>query len=146
MFSKNKKTSLSFCSLEGLIAQLANLSSEQNIFFVIDKKVLKLYPSLKQKNMISVTANEKLKSLESFESIVTQLLEKEIKRTDSLVIIGGGSLIDSLGFVASTLFRGIPYYSVPTTYLSQIDSAHGGKTALNLNDYKNIIGSFYPPK
>lgn len=73
------------------------------------------------------------------------VLEKSIKRNFTLISIGGGITQDVTGFVASTLFRGIKWIYIPTTLLAQSDSCIGSKTSLNYKDYKNLIGTFYPP-
>ena len=67
------------------------------------------------------------------------------KRNTYLISLGGGILQDLCGFIASTLYRGIPWIIIPTTLLSQADSCIGGKNALNHQKYKNMIGTFYPP-
>ena len=74
------------------------------------------------------------------------MIEKQFTRTDCIVALGGGVVGDLAGFVASTFNRGIDFYNIPTTLLSQVDSSIGGKTAIDFNGYKNIVGAFYPPK
>jgi 3-dehydroquinate synthase len=63
-----------------------------------------------------------------------------------VIAVGGGVVGDLLGFAASAYMRGIDFYNIPTTLLSQIDSSIGGKTAINLGGVKNIVGAFYQPK
>ena len=65
---------------------------------------------------------------------------------DTIIALGGGVIGDLVGFVASTYKRGIEFINIPTSSLSMIDSSIGGKTAINYKHYKNVIGSFYPPK
>ena len=74
------------------------------------------------------------------------MLEKEFTRKDCVVAVGGGVVGDLSGFAASCYMRGIDFYNVPTTLLSQIDSSVGGKTAVDLDGVKNAIGTFYQPK
>ena len=74
------------------------------------------------------------------------MAEKSFTRTDCVVAVGGGVCGDLGGFVASTYMRGIDFYNVPTTLLSQVDSSIGGKVAIDLCGYKNIVGAFYQPK
>ena len=96
-----------------------------------------------------VRAGEDLKSIDSFPTHIKAILEKtkNIPRKQLVVIsLGGGSVGDFAGFVASTLKRGVRLIHIPSTWLSAIDSAHGGKTALNVGPYKNQVGSFYWPK
>jgi 3-dehydroquinate synthase len=74
------------------------------------------------------------------------MLKYQFSRKDCVVSVGGGVVGDLGGFVASLYMRGIDFYNVPTTVLSQIDSSIGGKTAVNLAGIKNVIGAFYQPK
>nr|BFD64371.1 hypothetical protein BdHM001_30520 [Bdellovibrio sp. HM001] len=94
-----------------------------------------------------VKAGESLKSVDQFpEHIarIVQLCEGASARRLTLVVAGGGSVGDFGGFVASILKRGVGLVHLPSTWLSAIDSAHGGKTALNVGSAKNQIGTFYP--
>ncbi len=96
--------------------------------------------------IITVPEGESGKSLDSFTSIQKQLLDAHFTRSDAIVAVGGGVCGDLAGFCAATYMRGIDFYNIPTTLLSQVDSSVGGKTAVNLAGYKNMIGSFYQPK
>ena len=94
-----------------------------------------------------VDAGEPLKNIEHFSNHVKNILEtwgSQISRDHRIISIGGGSVGDFSGFVASVLKRGVQLTHVPTTWLSAVDSAHGGKTALNVGGVKNQVGSFYP--
>ncbi|MBQ8559368.1 MAG: 3-dehydroquinate synthase [Tyzzerella sp.] len=93
-----------------------------------------------------VTQGEGSKSLQTAEEILVEMLEHQFSRKDCVVGVGGGVVGDLSGFVASLYMRGIDFYNVPTTLLSQVDSSIGGKTAVNLAGIKNIIGAFYQPK
>lgn len=93
-----------------------------------------------------VAQGEGSKSLQTTEEILTQMLAEGFSRKDAVVSVGGGVIGDLGGFVASLYMRGIDFYNVPTTLLSQVDSSIGGKTAVNLAGIKNIIGAFYQPK
>ena len=68
-----------------------------------------------------------------------------MKRTDAVIALGGGVVGDLAGFAASIYLRGIPFLQIPTTLLSMIDSSVGGKTAVNTEFGKNLIGTFYQP-
>ena len=74
------------------------------------------------------------------------MLENGFSRKDCVVAVGGGVVGDLSGFAASAYMRGIDFYNIPTTLLSQIDSSIGGKTAINFGNVKNIVGAFYQPK
>lgn len=93
-----------------------------------------------------VAQGEGSKSLQTTEEILTQMLAEGFSRKDAVVSVGGGVVGDLGGFVASLYMRGIDFYNLPTTLLSQVDSSIGGKTAVNLAGIKNIIGAFYQPK
>ena len=93
-----------------------------------------------------VSQGEDSKSLQTAEEILREMLEHGFSRKDCVVAVGGGVVGDLGGFVASLYMRGVDFYNVPTTVLSQVDSSIGGKTAVNLAGIKNIIGAFYQPK
>ena len=93
-----------------------------------------------------VRQGEGSKSFKVFEELETLLMENNFSRTDCVVAVGGGVVGDLSGFTAACYMRGIDFYNIPTTVLSQVDSSIGGKTAINLGNIKNIVGAFYPPK
>lgn len=93
-----------------------------------------------------VPEGEGSKSLQTAEEILIEMLEHQFGRKDCVVAVGGGVVGDLSGVVASLYMRGIDFYNVPTTVLSQVDSSIGGKTAVNLAGIKNIIGAFHQPK
>lgn len=86
------------------------------------------------------------KNFDTFQGILAHMIEENFTRTDAVVAVGGGVVGDVAGFVASTFMRGIDFYNIPTTLLSQVDSSIGGKTAVDFMGIKNIVGAFYPPK
>lgn len=94
----------------------------------------------------TIPKGEASKSFENFGRILDYLIEKEFSRTDCIVAVGGGVVGDLAGFVASCYMRGIDFYNIPTTLLSQVDSSIGGKTAIDKLGIKNVVGAFYPPK
>jgi 3-phosphoshikimate 1-carboxyvinyltransferase len=94
--------------------------------------------------VLLVDAGEKLKSLAALEVLAERVLEKHASKPLTLVAVGGGSIGDCVGFLASILWRGVTLWHVPTTMLAMIDSAHGGKNAVNLPNAKNQLGTFYP--
>lgn len=95
---------------------------------------------------VTVPQGESSKSLASFEHILSVMLDNRFTRTDCVVAVGGGVVGDLAGFVAASFLRGVDFYNVPTTVLSQVDSAVGGKVAVNLNGIKNCVGAFYQPQ
>ena len=92
-----------------------------------------------------IVFNEKSKNLKTVSSIVKVLEKNNFSRNDSLISVGGGICGDVCGFASSIFKRGLNFINVPTTLLSQVDSAIGGKTGINSLSGKNMIGSFYQP-
>ncbi len=89
---------------------------------------------------------EQSKNFETYISICQKLLDCSFTRKDAVIAVGGGVVGDMSGFAAATYMRGIDFYNIPTTLLSQVDSSIGGKTAIDFCGVKNIIGAFYQPK
>ena len=92
-----------------------------------------------------VASDERGKTLDEADAIYDWLLDLRLRRDDILLVVGGGAIDDLGGFVASTYMRGVPLVKVPTSLESMIDSAFGGKTALNHPRASNLIGTFYQP-
>ena len=86
------------------------------------------------------------KTLENFGLLCQKMLDEGFTRKDCVVAVGGGVVGDLAGFAAACYMRGIDFYNVPTTLLSQVDSSVGGKTAVDLGTVKNIVGAFHQPK
>lgn len=127
--------------------------THKKIFILTDENVAPLHlnnliQSLQNYEVQSVVipAGEDAKSLPMFAHVCEELLKKEIRRNNLLIGLGGGVIGDLAGFVAATLFRGLPFINIPTTLLSQMDSSIGGKTGIDFYQRKNILGSFYQPK
>ena len=96
--------------------------------------------------VMTVPQGEDSKSIPRFSTILSEMLKRGFSRKDAVVAVGGGVIGDLAGFAASAYMRGIDFYNIPTTVLSQVDSSIGGKTAVNLDGVKNIVGAFYQPK
>ena len=96
--------------------------------------------------IITVGQGEGSKSPEVFTRVLEKMVEMGMTRSDCVVAVGGGVVGDLSGFSAASYMRGIDFYNIPTTLLSQVDSSIGGKTAINLGGVKNIVGAFYQPK
>lgn len=94
----------------------------------------------------TVAQGEASKSLDGFATLLQTMLDHGFSRRDCVVAVGGGVVGDLAGFAASAYMRGIDFYNIPTTLLSQIDSSIGGKTAVNFGGVKNSVGAFYQPK
>ncbi|MGH7660742.1 MAG: 3-dehydroquinate synthase [Vulcanimicrobiaceae bacterium] len=95
--------------------------------------------------VVPVAANENLKSLRTVEPLYGKLLRAGLDRRSTIVGVGGGTIGDAIGFLAATFLRGVRFVSVPTTLLADVDSAIGGKTGLNHEFGKNLIGVFAQP-
>lgn len=129
---------------------LSKFFSLSNSIVVIDKIVYDLYfqkdyPIKNYANIILLEINEHIKKLESVQLLYDAAINFPAKKNLTIISIGGGILQDITGFFASTIYRGINWIYVPTTLLAQSDSCMGSKTSLNYKDFKNILGTFYPP-
>ena len=128
-------------------------------YFNLDRKVLvvtdsgvpaeyakTVAESAKEGYIVTFPRGEENKNFETYKTVLSALTEKGFTRTDCVVAVGGGVVGDLAGFAAASYMRGIDFYNIPTTVLSQIDSSIGGKTAIDFYGYKNIIGAFHQPK
>jgi shikimate kinase/3-dehydroquinate synthase len=97
-------------------------------------------------DQIVVRPGEASKNLDTWQSVVDQLLEARVERRTTVIALGGGVVGDLAGFAAATTLRGLPFVQVPTTLLSQVDSSVGGKTGVNTPRGKNLVGAFYQPR
>jgi len=132
------------CSLKlGKIA----IITDNNVNVLYGDKFLKL---LKSKNlnsfMISFNAGEKNKTRKTKSKIEDVLASQGLGRGGLIIALGGGVVGDLSGFIASTYMRGISFIQIPTTLLAMVDSSIGGKTAVDTEKGKNMIGTFYQPK
>lgn len=100
----------------------------------------------KEATVFTLPQGEENKHMGSFENILEAMLKASLTRKDCVVAVGGGVVGDMTGFAAACYMRGIDFYNVPTTLLSQVDSSIGGKTAIDFKGVKNIVGAFYQPK
>lgn len=135
----------------GALQKLTVLLPEHNkILIVTDNKIPEKYAKTVQEAFAqavikTVPSGEESKSLKTYEEILTLMLEHNFTRKDAVIAVGGGVCGDLAGFCASCYMRGISFYNIPTSLLSQVDSSVGGKTAVNLCGIKNIVGTFYQP-
>ncbi|MCH5342732.1 MAG: 3-dehydroquinate synthase [Acetatifactor sp.] len=143
-------------SFDGLWEELAELSAEQKrICIVTDSTVDGIYGEeilkilegkcLKAAKYV-FPAGEENKTLDTVRGVYKFLIEEGFDRKDMLLALGGGVVGDLTGYVAATYLRGIDYVQVPTTLLSQTDSSIGGKTGVDFDGYKNMVGAFKMPK
>ncbi len=125
--------------------KIIHINNCENTIVYIDENVSKLYPLLDRDTTIKINCIEDNKNLFGCQKIFESLVARKANINTKIIAIGGGILQDLVGFCASTFCRGIEYILVPTTLLSQVDSCIGGKTSLNFQNKKNILGTFYPP-
>ncbi len=124
--------------------------STPNVFTLIDKTVLDLYQAtfsryLNPNKTFSIEASEDSKRFEELTPVFTWLIETGFRRDCTLLVIGGGVLQDIGAYVSTTFRRGIRWEFIPTTLLSQCDSCIGSKSSINIGEFKNQLGTFYPP-
>ncbi len=144
---------------EGLLARagalLAPVLPQKRAIVVSDANVARLHmktllDGLRENGFetgtVIVPAGEATKNLDTYLSVVDQLLEARVERRTAVIALGGGVVGDLAGFAAATTLRGLPFVQIPTTLLSQIDSSVGGKTGVNTKRGKNLVGAFYQPR
>ena len=122
-----------------------HLSSEPEVYVVYDRNVAWVVKDFPWK-ALPIETSESRKTLETVEGICRWLVEQNASRSALILAVGGGITTDMAGFAASIYKRGIRYANLPTTLLSQVDAAIGGKTGVNLDGYKNMLGAFRMPE
>lgn len=136
--------------LVSLSEALARLQTEPELFVVYDKNAgsvaLPLLDALPVRASLALETSEEAKTLETVQALERWLLQADASRGALLLAVGGGITTDLVGFTAAIYKRGIRYANVPTTLLAQVDAAIGGKTGVNLDGYKNMLGAFRMPE
>lgn len=134
---------------------LLSLSAKQKVLVISNVTVAPLYADKItamldqigcQSAVLELPDGEKYKSLETFNTVMTYLIEHNYSRDVVVIALGGGVIGDLVGFASACYQRGVDFIQIPTTLLSQVDSSVGGKTAVNHPLGKNMIGAFYQPK
>ena len=145
--SYRREYGVSFITIKEMVDEVRGL---KNTFAVIDRKVMELYGSdlkgLFGDNVFILDATENNKTLDVSREIIERIVKLESRKETNIVVIGGGITQDVSCFAASVLYRGVDWYFVPTTLLAQADSCIGSKSSINMIPYKNLLGTFYPPK
>ena len=154
-----KKIKINFPNNSYTITLGRNLLNDVDKYFDVERKVLivtddnipiKYIKTVKNKikdcHALTIQNGEKNKNFTNYQKILKVLIDKNFTRKDAVIAIGGGVIGDMSAFAASTYMRGIDFYNIPTTLLSQVDSSIGGKTAIDFMNVKNIVGTFYQPK
>ena len=127
------------------------LNLDRKVFILTDDGVPAQYAETvagqcREPHIHTVAQGEGSKSFAVLEELLTKMLELGFTRGDCVCSVGGGVVGDLGGFTAACYMRGIDFYNIPTTILSQVDSSIGGKTAVNLGGVKNIVGAFWQPR
>jgi 3-dehydroquinate synthase len=132
---------------------LAKLNADipEDAHFIVDQRIADLYGAqmaavLAHPSVLLITAHERNKSLNKLPAYVAHLMDRQLRRDQVLIAIGGGIIQDITCFLAATLLRGLEWRFYPTTLLAQADSCIGSKSSINCGDAKNILGTFTPPK
>ena len=143
-------------NFEELVTELNALGiAERKICIVTDSNVAGLYGDevmnlldghCRKNVLFSFLAGEENKTLSTVRDIYEFLIQEKFDRKDLLVALGGGVVGDITGFAAATYLRGIDFVQIPTTLIAQSDSSIGGKTGVDFDGYKNMVGAFYMPK
>lgn len=143
-------------SFAALPAELEQFDIQnKKLCIVTDSKVNDLYSEevcevlrnkCKEIFVFSFPDGEKSKNLNTVKDIYEFLIQHKFDRKDMLLALGGGVVGDITGFAAATYLRGIDFIQIPTTLLAQVDSSVGGKTGVDFDQYKNMVGAFYMPK
>ena len=143
-------------SFDDLPAELLKLDiSERKVCVITDSHVkgfygdelMTLLNGCCKKNVIySFQAGEQNKTLDTVREVYRFLIQEKFDRKDILIALGGGVVGDVTGFIAATYLRGVNFIQIPTTLLAQADSSIGGKTGVDFDGYKNMVGAFYMPK
>ncbi len=127
------------------------LKLDRKVLIVTDDGVPEEYAETvakqcKEAFKVVLPQGERSKCFDSYKMLLYKMVENGFTRSDCVIAVGGGVMGDLAGFVASSFMRGVDFYNIPTTLLSQVDSSIGGKVAIDFEGYKNIVGAFYQPK
>ncbi len=123
-----------------------NLHANKKNILLVDEQLYKLHQAkFDGFNIIIIPSGEKNKTQSCVDDIINQLLQFQLNKDDFIIGIGGGVVTDITGYVASIYKRGIKFGLVPTTILSMVDAAIGGKNGVNVGLHKNMVGTVYQP-
>ena len=141
----NTKISSSTHTYNIVVQKGIKLDTElENTFYLMDRRFKSNFQV--SENVFYLDALESCKNLQAVEDAIRAMVEKRINRTSQLIVVGGGLIQDVGTLVASLYMRGIKWIYVPTTFMAMVDSCIGGKSSINVANYKNIVGNIYPPQ
>lgn len=139
-----------FC---GLGSELKTINTHPKVMVVTEPKIRQLYGEALEQELVDyqvfwheIPGGEECKNLNTVSEIYQALMKYRFDRKGTLLALGGGIVGDITGFAAASFMRGISFVQLPTTLLAQVDSSVGGKTGVNFQSVKNMIGAFYQPK
>ena len=150
------KTAYEIVLDEGVLFDIPDfaLCAGRRVMIVTDDHVAPLYADALRERLHSVSpsvsahvipAGEKHKTLDEVRRLYGELIRAQLDRKDLIVALGGGVVGDLAGFAAATYLRGIRFIQIPTTLLAMTDSSIGGKTGVDFDGYKNMVGAFHMP-
>lgn len=143
-----------FSALPSLLSNLYKLDNKK-VCIVTETNAGPLYAPLleeilshlvKELFVFTFPAGEKQKNLDTVQALYRTLISHKLDRGDFLIALGGGVTGDLTGYTAATYLRGIDFVQIPTSLLSQVDSSIGGKTGVDFDEYKNMVGAFHQPR
>ena len=139
-----KKTGVLIKKILPNVKKIAVITDKKLPSYILKKTKL----SLKNFSLsiFKLPSGEKTKNIYTAEKLINLILKKKFSRSDCIIALGGGVIGDLSGLVASLVKRGIKFVNIPTSLLAQVDASVGGKTAINSDQGKNLIGSFYQPE
>lgn len=156
---KSAKDSYAVCIGSDLVARAGRLLKKHGlngkVCIITQEKVAEFHlkaleKSLRRQGYPTVVHQlpdgEEAKNQKELFAVYRQLVREDFERRDAIIALGGGVVGDLAGFAAATFLRGIAFVNIGTTLLAQVDSSIGGKTAINLEEGKNLVGAFYPPR
>ena len=143
-------------TFQGLTEELEAFDIEKKRLCIVTERNVSSYylneihellnEACRQVDIFIFQEGEASKNLDTVSQLYRYLIQHEYDRKDMLIALGGGVVGDLTGFTAATYLRGIDFVQVPTSLLSQVDSSIGGKTGVDFQSYKNMVGAFYMPK
>ena len=154
--TKSAAYDIVICDSFSLLAEKFSQINKGSVYIVTDTNVSPLYSESVKRSIEAsgakvlgksvIEAGEQSKGIDSYTMLLGDFLNAGLDRKSTVVALGGGVVGDLAGFAASSYMRGVNYVQIPTTLLSQTDSSVGGKTGIDFEGVKNIVGAFYQPR
>ncbi len=137
--------------ISDLKSKLNQVIDNNEVIFVIDENLISLFKDdldeiMQTQRFVLITSEEKSKTIDYAQEVIRKLISLNVRKNDILIAVGGGITQDIVAFISSILYRGVEWIFFPTTLLAQCDSCIGSKSSINFDQFKNLIGTFNPPK